>query len=135
MSKRLLATLPLLIAALATGASAQANPQPAGNVVRTASPAARGLTEADFPRVQRLAEGVYSYEALRSSGEERFTPVSLFVVTNQGVLVAGVCQLVQHPHARESCRRVPPVLGAFAGRSARSSILRPWQALRSAVSE
>jgi glyoxylase-like metal-dependent hydrolase (beta-lactamase superfamily II) len=57
-------------------------------VVRTADPARRGLAESDFPRVQKLAEGVYSYEALRSSGSERFTTVSLFVVTSQGVVVA-----------------------------------------------
>jgi glyoxylase-like metal-dependent hydrolase (beta-lactamase superfamily II) len=78
-----------LLAALAVlpglaPASAQA---PAG-VVRTADPARRGLAESDFPRVQKLAEGVYSYEALRSSGSERFTTVSLFVVTSQGVVVA-----------------------------------------------
>ena len=58
------------------------------DVVRTANPAARGLTDADFPRVQRLADGVYTYEQLRSAGAERFTTVSLFVVTSQGVLVA-----------------------------------------------
>ncbi|HET9371349.1 MAG TPA: MBL fold metallo-hydrolase [Vicinamibacterales bacterium] len=38
--------------------------------------------------MQKLAEGVYSYEALRSAGPERFTTVSLFVVTPAGVLVA-----------------------------------------------
>lgn len=57
-------------------------------VVRTGDPVRRGLTEADFPRVQRLADGVYSYEQLRSAGAERFTTVSLFVVTSAGVLVA-----------------------------------------------
>lgn len=57
-------------------------------VVRTANPAARGLTDADLPRVQRLADGVYSYEQLRSAGDERFATVSLFVVTSEGVLVA-----------------------------------------------
>jgi glyoxylase-like metal-dependent hydrolase (beta-lactamase superfamily II) len=57
-------------------------------VVRTGDPAKRGLAEADFPRVQKLADGVYSYEALRSAGTERFTTVSLFVVTSAGVLVA-----------------------------------------------
>jgi glyoxylase-like metal-dependent hydrolase (beta-lactamase superfamily II) len=56
--------------------------------VRTADPVARGLSESDFPRVQRLADGVYTYEQLRSAGEERFTTVSLFVVTPEGVLVA-----------------------------------------------
>ena len=54
----------------------------------SADPTARGYTEADFPRVQELASGVYSYEALRSAGEERFTTVSFFVVTDEGVLVA-----------------------------------------------
>lgn len=56
-------------------------------VVRTGDPTARGLTEADFPRVQRLAENVYAYEQLRSAGAERFTTVSMFVVTPAGVLV------------------------------------------------
>ena len=54
----------------------------------TADPFARGYTEEDFPRVQKLAEGVYSYEQLRSAGDELFTTVSLFVVTEGGVLVA-----------------------------------------------
>jgi glyoxylase-like metal-dependent hydrolase (beta-lactamase superfamily II) len=58
------------------------------DVPRTADPAARGLDEADFPRVQEVAPGVYAYEALRSAGDERFTTVSMFVVTPAGVLVA-----------------------------------------------
>ncbi len=57
-------------------------------LVRTADPYARGYTDEDFPRVQELAPGVYSYEQLRSAGEERFSTVSLFVVTDEGVLVA-----------------------------------------------
>jgi len=57
-------------------------------VPRTADPVARGLPEGTFPRVQRLADGVYSYEQLRGAGDERFTTVSLFVVTSEGVLVA-----------------------------------------------
>ena len=56
--------------------------------VRTADPYARGYTDDDFPRVQELAPGVYSYEQLRSAGQERFTTVSMFVVTDEGVLVA-----------------------------------------------
>jgi cyclase len=56
--------------------------------IRTADPYARGYTDDDFPRIKELAEGVYSYEQLRSAGEERFTTVSLFVVTEEGVLVA-----------------------------------------------
>ena len=69
-----------VVLSLCAAASAQ--------VARTGDPAKRGYTEADFPRVQKLAEGVYSYEALRSAGAERFTTVSLFVVTPAGVLVA-----------------------------------------------
>lgn len=61
---------------------------PADQQIRTADPYARGYTDDDFPRVQELAPGVYSYEQLRSAGEEKFTTVSLFVVTSDGVLVA-----------------------------------------------
>jgi glyoxylase-like metal-dependent hydrolase (beta-lactamase superfamily II) len=60
----------------------------AQDVVRTGDPAKRGYSESDFPRIQKLAEGVYSYEQLRSAGNERFTTVSLFVVSAGGVLVA-----------------------------------------------
>ena len=57
-------------------------------VLRTGDPYKRGYKDTDFPRVQKLAEGVYSYEQLRSAGTEKFTTVSLFVVTSEGVLVA-----------------------------------------------
>ena len=57
-------------------------------LVRTADPYARGYVDSDFPRVQELAPNVYSYEQLRSAGEEKFTTVSMFVVTSAGVLVA-----------------------------------------------
>ena len=60
----------------------------AAPVIRTGDPYKRGYTDADFPRIQRLADGVYSYEQLRSAGTEKFTTVSLFVVTTAGVLVA-----------------------------------------------
>lgn len=79
----------LLLVAPGCGVQPDAEDEaPRPPVPRTADPALRGLAEADFPRVQRLAEGVYSYEQLRSAGEERFTTVSLFVVTDDGVLVA-----------------------------------------------
>ena len=58
------------------------------DVIRTANPYTRGYTDGDFPRIKELATGVYSYEQLRSAGEERFATVSMFVVTNEGVLVA-----------------------------------------------
>jgi len=48
-------------------------------IVCTSDPAKRGLWESDFPRIQKLASGVYSYEQLRSAGDERFTTVSLIV--------------------------------------------------------
>jgi len=56
--------------------------------VRTADPYARGYVDEDFPRVTELAPGVFSYEQLRSAGDEKFTTVSLFVVTGDGVVVA-----------------------------------------------
>ncbi len=61
---------------------------PADQLIRTADPYARGYTDDDFPRVTELASGVYAYEQLRSAGEERFTTVSMFVVSEDGVLVA-----------------------------------------------
>jgi len=80
----------LLLSLVVAAALASCGPtvEPPAPVVRTADPYARGLTDADFPRIQQLADGVYSYEQLRSAGDERFTTVSLFVVTNDGVLVA-----------------------------------------------
>ena len=70
------------------GTAADASAIPAAELVRTADPFARGYTEEDFPRLRELGDGVYSYEALRSAGDQRFTTVSLFVVTDEGVLVA-----------------------------------------------
>jgi glyoxylase-like metal-dependent hydrolase (beta-lactamase superfamily II) len=58
------------------------------DVVRTADPVKRGLKESDFPRSIELADNVYAYEDLRSAGDERFTTVSLYVITSDGVLVA-----------------------------------------------
>jgi glyoxylase-like metal-dependent hydrolase (beta-lactamase superfamily II) len=72
--------MPLLALILAVLVPAQ--------VIRTADPAKRGLAETDFPRLQKLAPNVYSYEQLRSAGAERFTTVSLIVVTSAGVVVA-----------------------------------------------
>lgn len=60
----------------------------AQQVVRTGDPYKRGLKDTDFPRIQKLAANVYSYEQLRTAGDEKFTTVSLFVVTSSGVLVA-----------------------------------------------
>ena len=53
--------------------------------VRTADPIQRGLQLSDFPRVIKLADRVYGYEAIRNPG---FTTVSLFVVGDSGVLLA-----------------------------------------------
>jgi cyclase len=77
-----MARLAALLCVVAVGAALSAQ------VVRTADPAKRGLKETDFPRVQKLADGVYSYEQLRTAGTEKFTTVSMFVVTTAGVLVA-----------------------------------------------
>ena len=81
----------LLVAGLAACGAPEPEPVPTPEPevpARTADPFKRGLTEADFPRVQELAPGVYSYEQLRAAGEELFTTVSMFVVTGEGVLVA-----------------------------------------------
>ncbi len=86
MANRLAIAALCLVSALGGGACGS---EDAGEAIpRTGDPIARGFTEEDFPRVQQLAGGVYSYEQLRSAGDERFTTVSLFVVTSEGVLVA-----------------------------------------------
>jgi cyclase len=66
------------VLAVCLGASAFAQ-------VRTASPEKRGLALSQFPRTIKLAENVYGYEEIRQPG---FTTVSLFVVGNDGVLIA-----------------------------------------------
>jgi len=56
-------------------------------VVRTADPIKRGLKESDFPRTVKVADNVYTYEDFHA-GDEKFTTTNLFVVTNDGVIVA-----------------------------------------------
>jgi len=80
---------PFLAAACGESSSRSRTEQGASDtIVRTGNPYERGLTDADFPRVQQVAHGVYTYEQLRSAGDEKFTTVSMFVVTPEGVLVA-----------------------------------------------
>ena len=81
-----MAKRPFILGVLVTVAMGCAAPE--ADVLRTGDPYARGYTDEDFPRIQELADGVFSYEQLRSAGDERFTTVSLFVVTPAGVLVA-----------------------------------------------
>lgn len=59
-----------------------------GHDVRTVSPTERGLSESDFPRVQNIADGVYTFEALTGPADDRYTTNSMFVITDAGVLVA-----------------------------------------------
>src|SRR5438132_9462163 len=56
-------------------------------IVRTGDPIKRGLREVDFPRTVKVADNIYTYEDFHA-GDEKFTTTSLFVVTNDGVLVA-----------------------------------------------
>lgn len=70
---------------LVVAASFLAQSAPLYAQVRTADPLERGLSLSDFPRIVRLAEGVYGYEEIRAPG---FTTVSLFVVGTNGVLIA-----------------------------------------------
>jgi len=75
---------PLLVAACVTAAAAFPLAQ---SVVRTADPIARGLKESDFPRTIKVIDNVYTYEDFHA-GDEKFTTTDMFVVTNDGVLVA-----------------------------------------------
>ena len=71
-----------LAAALATSAVLA---QPA--VVRTADPIKRGLALSNFPRTIKITDNVYTYEDFHA-GPEKFTTTNMFVVTDEGVLVA-----------------------------------------------
>jgi cyclase len=55
--------------------------------VRTGEIAARGLTNADFPRITKLAERVYAYEQVDPT-KRIVTVNNLIVITAAGVLVA-----------------------------------------------
>jgi len=55
--------------------------------IRTADPIKRGFSEADFPRVVKIADNVYGYEDFHPS-PDKMTTVSMWVVTNDGVLLA-----------------------------------------------
>ena len=59
----------------------------AQSVVRTADPVKRGLTLTDIPRTIKVTDNVYTYEDFHA-GDEKFTTTNMFVVTDQGVLVA-----------------------------------------------
>src|SRR5262249_47734314 len=55
--------------------------------VRTADPINRGLKESDFRVTIKVADNVYTYEHFHA-GDEKFTTTDMFVVTEEGVLVA-----------------------------------------------
>jgi len=55
--------------------------------VRTADPIKRGPKETDFPRTINVTSNVYTYEDFHA-GDEKFTTTNMFVVTDEGVLVA-----------------------------------------------
>src|SRR5580765_4041450 len=59
----------------------------AQSVVRTADPIKRGLKPGDIPRTIKVTDNVYTYEDFHA-GDEKFTTTNMFVVTEQGVLVA-----------------------------------------------
>jgi glyoxylase-like metal-dependent hydrolase (beta-lactamase superfamily II) len=73
-------SIALVAGALAATTSAQ-------HVVRTADPAKRGLKDSEFPRTIKVADNVYTYEDFHA-GPEKFTTTNLFVITDEGVLVA-----------------------------------------------
>src|SRR5215471_12147185 len=77
--------MPVLFSLIAALLASFALAQPP--VVRTADPAKRGLKDSDFPRTVKVAENVYTYEDFHA-GPEKFTTTNMFVVTDEGVLVA-----------------------------------------------
>ena len=89
-------TFPLLALAVCSspapqeqeGAAASDAPNASRQVFRSSDLYARGYTDADFPRVEQLAEGVYVYQGVMANSGTRFTINNLFVVTSDGVLLA-----------------------------------------------
>ena len=84
MNRRTLFAALTSVAAFSLAAAAAAQTPP---VVRTADPVKRGLRLTDFPRTIKVADNVYTYEDFHA-GPEKFTTTNLFVVTDEGVLVA-----------------------------------------------
>ncbi|HKW03386.1 MAG TPA: MBL fold metallo-hydrolase [Vicinamibacterales bacterium] len=76
--------LPLALLLPVAFASAPQQPQPRS---RSAAIADRGLTPADFPKLQKIADRVYVFSDLHSGGFGYLTN-DLIVVTDAGVLVA-----------------------------------------------
>ena len=74
----------ILLVILVACSVAQARAQEA---VRTADITVRGLTAADFPRVKKLADHVYSFEQIDPT-KRVVTVNNLIVVTTGGVLIA-----------------------------------------------
>ena len=72
-------------AAMTDDATLEAGTETAAGEAALALPAD---TDAPYPRVEELADGVYSYEQEHMAGGEMISTVSLFVVTEEGVLVA-----------------------------------------------
>src|SRR5690348_15354034 len=63
----------------------------AQSVIRTADTAVRGLKESDFPRITKVGDKVYVYEALHPN-YKNFSVNCLIVVTTNGVLIADAQQ-------------------------------------------
>ena len=76
-----IAPLPLMLLALLPAAAFAQAP------IRTGDITLRGLSAADFPRVRKLAENVYSYEQIDPT-KRTVTVNNLIVVTADGVLIA-----------------------------------------------
>ena len=60
---------------------------PAADVVRTADPAKRGFKPGDLPHLVQVAPNVYTWEDFHP-GPELFMTINMFVVTDDGVLLA-----------------------------------------------
>src|SRR3954465_10103704 len=74
-------------AVIVCAAPLTAGSAPQSPVVRTADPGSRGLALTDFPRTLKVTDNVYTYEDFHA-GPEKFTTTNMFVVTDDGVLVA-----------------------------------------------
>ena len=82
-----LASVRLRLAVTAAVCCMTASTATAQDVIRTGDILVRGLKPSDFPRIQKLADRVYSYEQIDPT-KRTVTANNLIVITSEGVLVA-----------------------------------------------
>jgi hypothetical protein len=97
--------------------------------VRTADFTLRGLTAADFPRVKKLADNVYSFEQIDPT-KRTVTVNNLIVITTGGVLIAesqGTVENVKRLVAEVAKLTPQPIKSSSSARSMATTLAGSWR--------